>query len=413
MDVSKFNLFGVLFNFKDKKARDDHAALAETVGEHGTEIDGLKAPTFSEPAANANVREAVAKIKSGTAIGTLFTNVKAALNGLITLGEMRNYLVNNGTVTETGKYFLDAAYGKTLLDQITALNSNLNGYKIYTSISQLGLSTYSSIVQLVNTLPSNSILTFTITNSEWEQSLYPMLWGEVFIQKYSTRARVIFTSQQISSDDNYAYIKYTNYNDETNWARIILDTAINPNGIWKFDSTNAITIPNGADMKDSTYLELGVYKCDTSAGSATLKNCPTNDAFTLFVYKTLANHAKYITQEFRTISNEIYKRYYNGYDEYKGWKSDVKFITNQNLFSIATGNIIYGMKGIYIGKFNNGPKRSNGQVFDFCLYFVVSGSSETASYAFTISQYSEGHLFFNRMSSNNTWELSSWKKLIA
>lgn len=125
MDVSKFNLFGVLFNFKDKKARDDHAALAETVGEHGTEIDGLKVPTFSEPAANANVREAVAKIKSGTAIGTLFTNVKAALNGLITLGEMRNYLVNNGTVTETGKYFLDAAYGKTLLDQITALNSNL------------------------------------------------------------------------------------------------------------------------------------------------------------------------------------------------------------------------------------------------------------------------------------------------
>lgn len=125
MDVSKFNLFGVLFNFKDKKARDDHAALAETVGEHGTEIDGLKVPTFSEPAANANVREAVAKVKSGTAIGTLFTNVKAALNGLITLGEMRNYLVNNGTVTETGKYFLDAAYGKTLLDKFNQLNSNL------------------------------------------------------------------------------------------------------------------------------------------------------------------------------------------------------------------------------------------------------------------------------------------------
>ena len=125
MDVSKFNLFGVLFNFKDKKARDDHAALAETVGVHGEDIQGLQAPTFSEPAANANVREAVAKVKSGATLGTLFTNVKAALNGLITLGEMRNYLVNNGTVTETGKYFLDAAYGKTLLDQITALNSKI------------------------------------------------------------------------------------------------------------------------------------------------------------------------------------------------------------------------------------------------------------------------------------------------
>ena len=128
MDVSKFNLFGVLFNFKDKKARDDHAALAETVGVHGEDIQGLQAPTFSEPAANANVREAVAKVKSGATLGTLFTNVKAALNGLITLGEMRNYLVNNGTVTETGKYFLDAAYGKTLLDQITALNSNIGNY---------------------------------------------------------------------------------------------------------------------------------------------------------------------------------------------------------------------------------------------------------------------------------------------
>lgn len=348
------------------------------------------------------------KIKSKMNIFEFYRNFKAGMQYVLHTGQ----IVNN-CVSDAANLPLAAAQGKALWDRQTQLNSNLNGYKIYTSISQLGLSTYSSIVQLVNTLPSNSILTFTITNSEWEQSLYPMLWGEVFIQKYSTRARVIFTSQQISSDDNYAYIKYTNYNDETNWARIILDTAINPNGIWKFDSTNAITIPNGADMKDSTYLELGVYKCDTSAGSATLKNCPTNDAFTLFVYKTLANHAKYITQEFRTISNEIYKRYYNGYDEYKGWKSDVKFITNQNLFSIATGNIIYGMKGIYIGKFNNGPKRSNGQVFDFCLYFVVSGSSETASYAFTISQYSEGHLFFNRMSSNNTWELSSWKKLIA
>lgn len=205
-------------------------------------------------------------------------------------------------------------------------------------------------MQLVNTLPSNSILTFTITNSEWEQSLYPMLWGEVFIQKYSTRARVIFTSQQISSDDNYAYIKYTNYNDETNWARIILDTTISPNGIWKFDSTNAITIPNGADMKDSTYLELGVYKCDTSAGAATLKNCPTNDAFILFVYKTLANHAKYITQEFRTINNQIFKRYYNGYDVDNqvgtGWKNDVEIVTSPGL-GINTGVQLNSGFGVY------------------------------------------------------------------
>lgn len=135
MDVSKFNLFGVLFNFKDKKARDDLAATDQTVSAQGTDIAGLKVPAFSEPAANADVRTAVGNVKGGTPIGTLFTNIKAALNGLITLGEMRNYLVNNGTVTESGKYFLDAAYGKTLLDQITALNRKVikrHDGKLYT-----------------------------------------------------------------------------------------------------------------------------------------------------------------------------------------------------------------------------------------------------------------------------------------
>lgn len=314
------------------------------------EIDALNNPEFEDYSAEGaeapDARTAIEEIKSKKSIFGIMSNIKAALKGLVTLGEMKELLVNNGLCNIPGQYFLDAAFGKNLQDQVTDVNNNLNGYKIYTSISQLGLSTYSSIVQLVNALPSNSVLTFTITNSEWEQSLYPMLWGEVFIQKYSTRARIIFTSQQISSDDNYAYIKYTNYNDETNWAKIILDTTINPNEIWKFDNTNAITIPNGADMKNSNYLELGVYKCDTSAGAATLKNCPTKDAFTLFVYKTLANHAKYITQEFRTIDNQIFKRYYNGYDEYKGWKNDVEIVTSPGL-GINTGVQLNSGFGVY------------------------------------------------------------------
>ena len=175
MDVSKFNLFGVLFNFKDKKARDDHAALAETVGVHGEDIQGLQAPTFSEPAANANVREAVAKVKSGATLGTLFTNVKAALNGLITLGEMRNYLVNNGTVTETGKYFLDAAYGKTLLDQITALNSNLAAlciwkqHTINVGTLNAGTSKYDqiSIIALPSGYTSAAIVGFSLDGANY------------------------------------------------------------------------------------------------------------------------------------------------------------------------------------------------------------------------------------------------------
>ena len=46
--------------------------------------------------------------------------------GLVTLGEMRAFLVNNGLCTEEGKYFLDAAYGKTLKDAIDSTNSNLD-----------------------------------------------------------------------------------------------------------------------------------------------------------------------------------------------------------------------------------------------------------------------------------------------
>lgn len=42
---------------------------------------------------------------------------------------LAKYLVNNGLTTETGKFALDAAYGKNLQDQITQQNSNIGGIK--------------------------------------------------------------------------------------------------------------------------------------------------------------------------------------------------------------------------------------------------------------------------------------------
>ena len=48
--------------------------------------------------------------------------------GLVTLGEMRALLVNNGLCTEPGKFFMDAAFGKTLQDQINEVNSDLPNY---------------------------------------------------------------------------------------------------------------------------------------------------------------------------------------------------------------------------------------------------------------------------------------------
>ncbi len=85
--------------------------------------------------------------------------------------------------------------------------------------------------------------------------------------------------------------------------------------MWQFSNENAISIPDGADMKSQTYLVPGAYKCDTDVRARTLKNCPSTSAFTLFVYKPLANHAAYLMQEFRNLHGYVYKRRYAGYDE--------------------------------------------------------------------------------------------------
>ena len=54
------------------------------------------------------------------------SNVKAALKGLVTLGEMKELLVNNGLCNIPGQYFLDATFGKNLQDQVTNVNNNFN-----------------------------------------------------------------------------------------------------------------------------------------------------------------------------------------------------------------------------------------------------------------------------------------------
>lgn len=71
------------------------------------------------------------------------------------------------------------------------------------------------------------------------------------------------------------------------------------------------------------------------------------------------------------------------------------------------------MNGIYIGQFNNGPLVPNGsEPFFNCIYIIGSNGGVTVSYAFTMSQYGDGHLFFNRMTGDNIWQIADWKKLI-
>ncbi|MCI9361836.1 MAG: hypothetical protein HFG65_12965 [Hungatella sp.] len=90
-----------------------------------TEVD---VPSFTDYATDdttiPDARTAISNITSSIKVPAFISNAKAALRGLVTLGEMRSLLVNSGMTTETGKYFLDAAYGKTLADQISQLNSH-------------------------------------------------------------------------------------------------------------------------------------------------------------------------------------------------------------------------------------------------------------------------------------------------
>jgi hypothetical protein len=97
------------------------------------EIIDIEIPEFedysSEGVKVPDAREAIANIKSKTKLKVILSNVKAALMGLVTLGEMRGLLVNHGLCTEPGKFFLDAAYGKTLTDMVTQLNSDFSTTK--------------------------------------------------------------------------------------------------------------------------------------------------------------------------------------------------------------------------------------------------------------------------------------------
>lgn len=96
-------------------------------GEAGETTATFEDYTGANPA--PSVETALAGIRSKGKTGNILSNIKAALMGLVTLGEMRKYLVNNGLCTEPGKFFLDAAYGKTLMDEITRLNGEADSVK--------------------------------------------------------------------------------------------------------------------------------------------------------------------------------------------------------------------------------------------------------------------------------------------
>lgn len=98
---------------------------SEDIANAKNDIEKLKTPEFDDFTEDGSTppdaRTAIAALTSKMSIFTAISKIKAALMGLVTLGEMRDLLINNGLTTEAGKYFLDAAFGKTLADKDTEL----------------------------------------------------------------------------------------------------------------------------------------------------------------------------------------------------------------------------------------------------------------------------------------------------
>lgn len=106
------------------------------------------------------------------------------------------------------------------------LKDNFN-IKTYTSISQIGLTpgNETSLLQISNALPTNSMLSMSITNTN--TSLYPKSWGEVTFEKFdNNRTKITFTTQNVTGSNKYTYI-YLNYvanNAETGWFEVTMTT---------------------------------------------------------------------------------------------------------------------------------------------------------------------------------------------
>lgn len=87
-------------------------------------IDGLAAPAFDDAGTATGItgfQNFIDSVKSGMKILDFFKNLKTGLKFVLHTGQ----LVNNGLCNDPGKYPLDAAYGKTLLDMITKCQTDI------------------------------------------------------------------------------------------------------------------------------------------------------------------------------------------------------------------------------------------------------------------------------------------------
>lgn len=106
---------------------DEHGILGEPSQQvqADTLINALAAPAFDDTGSVEDIstfQKFLEKVKTGTKITDFFKNFVAGMKFVLHTGQ----LVNNGLCTESGKFPLDAAYGKTLLDMINTNTASIN-----------------------------------------------------------------------------------------------------------------------------------------------------------------------------------------------------------------------------------------------------------------------------------------------
>lgn len=130
--------------------------------------------------------------------------------------------------------------------------------------------------------------------------------------------------------------------------RSVNGTAFDGTANISFGRLEPILIAAGTDL--NTVLNSGLYRCDTNGNVATLINCPTGNAFSLFVSQTTNAGVHQALTEFLTSKSVTYYR--NKYNE--AWGAWYQNIDSNNIVDYASQKITFTATDSRWGALSNG-----------------------------------------------------------
>ena len=250
------------------------------------------------------------KFVSGMKIRDFFRNLKAGLKFVLHTGQ----LVNNGLCNEPGKYPLDAAYGRTLLEMI-GNTANLPGgaadivSAIVTQNSNLGMKiTSGNIADIIGALPVGKYAGYYSSGATGTPSSYGTF--EAIVMNDSTAT---ITAINTSNGDEFVRIRTSNI--WSDWVQNIVKST-NKTSLQSPDKTHTLGIHNNgtAYLDDNKVItSKDMYAISLSTDLNTVKS-PGTYVQTANSGATTALHYPVTTAGFlevvgRTDSDWILQRY--------------------------------------------------------------------------------------------------------